>query len=129
MDDVDRLIARPCTKRKGESGPHRQFFYKIEMHDVDRFDCKALHKKARDSVVHIGNSFLYGVSHSYSQSNTQTWGTCTTKSVTNGFTFYGYTLQTTVTGSSSHTIAEETSNTFSTTNTTSIMYHYQPGVV
>lgn len=74
-------------------------------------------------------SYSYGVAHSYTKNNTETWGTSASGYISAGFNFLGFGVSTKVTGTTSHSISVTTSESFSTTNTTTITYHFQPGVL
>ena len=74
-------------------------------------------------------SYSYGVSSADTKAHPASWGSTTTKSASAGFSFFGFGTKAAVTGTTSHSIAESTSSTFASTNTTTIVHHYAPGVV
>lgn len=72
-------------------------------------------------------SFSYGVSHSYTHGNAESWGHSTTISARAGFSFFGFHASTSVSGTTSHQVAQTFASTFETSNVTTITYHYQIG--
>lgn len=75
------------------------------------------------------------VSVTHSQSSTsgtsKTWGSAVTKSVSAGFKFCGVSASAEISGTVSHSTSTSNSQTFeqSTTNSTTVTQHYQPGEV